>query len=229
MSIHTSTASPALLLKGWQEAANFALEKCKLIEVKEYQIMSMKNDNDLLQRQLFATLDREKCMKEEISDVLEDVQQATAKLALLLHHVVIPPSIDDKDTKYNLVSNATVSTRMMKRPLEPFECKQDAALDSSDLKFRISSIGKRLKCMHYWFTGEESEDTKFHVSERKAIMLTASCINVNDRNQDLREIDSNGGNSYNNSNNNNSCSSTVRSEEKVVKLSSAKSKTVRKK
>lgn len=83
---------------GWRESLQLAKERHNSIEIKDLEIEALKHNVDMLQRQLFIHMEKDKGMNVALCNSIEDIHLSTSELAMELRRCVLSGEITDKAT-----------------------------------------------------------------------------------------------------------------------------------
>jgi len=134
---------------GWNEAITLVKKSQELIEQKDIQILALKNENDMLQRQLFSTIKNSNSSILELSSSLDELQQSSLKF-----------SSEFRDFLRVLHEEDPVKYRNVIEPINPIVPESGgniiAEID------RLNDINNRIKLWNYWLNSDRTRNENDH-------------------------------------------------------------------
>ncbi len=131
---------------GWKEAILLVKKSQEMIDQKDIQILALKNENDMLQRQLFSAMKSSNSSLLELSNSLDEVQQSSLKFASEFRNFLqVLHEEDPIKHPRNMVE--------LINPIVP-ESGSGIAAEIN----RLNDITNRIKLWNYWLNGRSKSE-----------------------------------------------------------------------
>ena len=132
---------------GWKEAILLVKKSQELIDIKDIQIAALKNENDMLQRQLFSSMKSSNASLLALTSSLDEMQQSSLKFASEFRQFLQVLHEEDPLKYRNMVDPTTIN------PIVP-ESGTDIMIEVD----RLNDINNRIKVWNYWLNGDRSRN-----------------------------------------------------------------------
>ena len=131
---------------GWKEAILLVKKSQELIDQKDIQILALKNENDMLQRQLFNTMKSSNSSLLELSNSLDEVQQSSLKFASEFRNFL----------QFLHEEDPIKHPRNMVELINPIVPESGSNI-TAEID-RLNDITNRIKLWNYWLHGRSKSD-----------------------------------------------------------------------
>lgn len=143
---------------GWKEALLLVKKSQELVDQKDIQILALKNENDMLQRQLFSSMKSSNSLLLELSNSLDEVQQSSLKFASEFRNFLqVLHNEDPIKHPRNVVE--------LINPIIP----ESGSNITTEID-RLNDINNRIKLWNYWLNGRSKSEYDYVVAKQDNIV-----------------------------------------------------------